>query len=44
MTIEFGLTDGFVNSRYAPLAALAVRHQRNRSLKPLEGVQISMKE
>lgn len=43
MTIEFGLTDEFVNTKYAPLAALAVHYQRNQTLKPLEGVRIPMK-
>jgi hypothetical protein len=43
MTIEFGLTDELVNTKYAPLAALAVRYQRNQTLEPLEGVQIPMK-
>jgi hypothetical protein len=43
MTIEFGLTDELVNTKYAPLAALAVRYQRNQILQPFEGVQIPMK-
>jgi hypothetical protein len=43
MTIEFGLTDELVNTKYAPLAALAVRYQRNQTLEPLEGVRIPMK-
>ena len=45
MNIEFGLTDdNLVNTKYAPLAALAVHYQRNLTLEPLEGVQIPMKE
>lgn len=43
MTIEFGLTDEFVNTQYAPLAALAVHYQQNQTLEPLEGVQIPTK-
>ena len=43
MTIQFGLTDEFVNTQYAPLAALAVHYQQHQTLKPLEGVQIPMK-
>jgi hypothetical protein len=45
MNIEFGFTDDdLVNTKYAPLAALAVHYQRNLTLEPLEGVQIPMKE
>jgi hypothetical protein len=43
MTIELGLTDEFVNTKYAPLAALAVRYQHNQTLEPLEGVRIQTK-
>jgi hypothetical protein len=43
MTVEFGLTDEFVNTQYAPLAALAVHYQKNQTLEPLEGVQIATK-
>ena len=43
MTIDFGLTDELVNTKYAPLAALAVHYQRNQTLEPLERVQIPMK-
>jgi hypothetical protein len=45
MNMEFGLTDDdLVNTKYAPLAALAVHYQQNLTLRPLEGVQIPMKE
>jgi hypothetical protein len=44
MTIEFGLTDEFVNTQYAPLAALSAHYQQNLTLKPLEEIRISMKE
>jgi hypothetical protein len=43
MNIGFGLTDELVNTKYAPLAVLAVHYQRNQTLKPLEGVRIQMK-
>jgi hypothetical protein len=43
MTINFGLTDELVNTKYAPLAALAVHYQHNHVLEPLEGVQIPAK-
>jgi hypothetical protein len=43
MTINFGLTDELVNTKYAPLAALAVHYQQNQTLEPLEGVQIPTK-
>ena len=44
MTIEFGLTDDFVNTQYAPLAALLAHYQQNLTLKPLENVLVSMRE
>jgi hypothetical protein len=44
MTIEFDLTDELVNTQYAPLAALSAHYQHNLTLKPLQGVQIPMKE
>ncbi len=44
MTIEFGLTDELVNTQYAPLAALSAHYQKNLTLKPLEEVQMPMKE
>jgi hypothetical protein len=43
MTIEFGLTDEFANTKYAPLAVLAVHYQHNQALEPFEGVQIPAK-
>jgi hypothetical protein len=43
MNVEFGLTDELVNTKYAPLAALAVHYQQNQTLEPLEKVQISAK-
>jgi hypothetical protein len=44
MIIEFGLTDDFVNTQYAPLAALLAHYQQNLTLKPLENVLVSMRE
>ena len=44
MTIEFDLTDGSVNTQYAPLAALSAHYQQNQTLKPLREVQIPIKE
>lgn len=43
MPIEFGLTAGPVNTRYAPLAALLAHYQYNERLKPLEDVRMSLK-
>ena len=36
MTLEFGLTDDHFNSKYAPLAALAVAYQQRQVLGPLK--------
>jgi hypothetical protein len=44
MTIEFGLTNGSVNTQYAPLAALSAHYQANQTLQPLENVHIPMKK
>jgi hypothetical protein len=43
MPIEFGLTDEWTNSNYAPLAALSVLYQQEKRLQPLESVKIAMK-
>jgi len=43
MSIELGLTEGLVNSEYAPLAALSVHYQQNQWLKPLKQIQITMR-
>jgi hypothetical protein len=43
MTLEFGQTDEFVNTQYAPLAALLAHYQQNQVLKPLQQVAIPMK-
>jgi len=44
MNIELGLLDGnAVNTPYAPLAVLSALYQQNKTLKPLEQVQLSMK-
>jgi hypothetical protein len=43
MRIELGLTEGTVNSNYAPLAALSAHYQQKQWLKPLEKVQIPMR-
>jgi hypothetical protein len=44
MTIEFGLTNGPVNTQYAPLAALSVHYQQNRTLEPLQEVRIPIRK
>lgn len=43
MTLEFGHTDEFVNTQYAPLAALLAHYQQNQLLSPLHRVKIPMK-
>jgi hypothetical protein len=43
MGIEFGLTTGLVNTKYAPLAALFFHYQRAQTLKPLEIVRVPIK-
>ena len=43
MDIEFGLTDEFTNTHYAPLVALSAHYQHQQLLEPLEQVQIRMK-
>lgn len=43
MTLEFGHTDEFVNTQYAPLAALLAHFQQNQVFKPLSAVTIEMK-
>jgi hypothetical protein len=40
MEIEFGLTKGPFNTKYAPLAALGANYETNRTLKTLEKVQL----
>ena len=43
MTIELGLTDGPVNTGYAPLAALSAHYQQNLTLKPLAEVVLPLR-
>lgn len=43
MNLKFGLTDGPVNTYYAPLAALIAHYQEQQILKALENVEIPMK-
>lgn len=44
MNIELGLLDGStVNTQYAPLVVLSALYQQNKTLEPLEAVQLSMK-
>jgi hypothetical protein len=43
MKMEFGLTEGPVNTQYAPLAALLAHYQYNERLKPLEDVRMALK-
>lgn len=44
MTIKFGLTNELTNTQYAPLAALSVHYQQNRTLEPLQGVRIPIRK
>lgn len=44
MTIEFGFCQGSFNTKYAPLAAFAVRLQAQQTLKPLETVDFDLKQ
>lgn len=43
MKLEFGQTDQFVNTQYAPLAALLAHYQQNQVFRPLSGVDLGMK-
>jgi hypothetical protein len=43
MNLEFGLTEDFCNTQYAPLAALSVHYQHNQLLAALEKVDLRMK-
>jgi hypothetical protein len=43
MAVEFGLTDGHFNTKYAPLAALAIAYRRRQMLEPLQNVDMRMK-
>lgn len=43
MSIEFDLTPEICNTQYAPLAALMVRYQHQKTLSPLEEVKIPIK-
>lgn len=43
MNIEFGLTNEFVNTQYAPLGVLLAHYQHNQVLKPLQQVTVGMK-
>jgi hypothetical protein len=44
MNVKLGLLDGsMVNTPYASLAALSALYQQNKTLEPLETVQLSMK-
>lgn len=44
MSIEIGLTKKYINTQYAPLAALLAHYQTNRILEPLEKVAFAMKK
>jgi hypothetical protein len=44
MSIEFGLCQGSFNTKYAPLAAFAIRFQQQPMLKPLEKVEFDLKQ
>lgn len=44
MNIEFGLCQGTFNTKYAPLAAFAVRYQQQQTFKVLERVELEQKE
>jgi len=43
MMIEFGLSKGSFNTKFAPLAVLAARFAHQQTLKPLEQVEVAMK-
>ncbi|MFQ5448360.1 MAG: hypothetical protein ACE5FF_15655 [Saprospiraceae bacterium] len=43
MNLEFGLTDDFINTQYAPLAALFAHYQQAHLLGALEKVDLEMK-
>lgn len=43
MSLEFGLTDDFSNTQFAPLAALSARYQQHQLLVDLEMVALEMK-
>lgn len=44
MSIEFGLSKGPFNTKFAPLGAFAVRFQRQQTLKPLAQVHLELKK
>jgi hypothetical protein len=44
MTLEIALTDGPIDTYYAPLAALSAHYQQNQVLEPLEQVEMAMKK
>lgn len=44
MNIEIGFTQELTNTRFAPLAILSAHYQEQNLLKPLEQVQIPMRE
>lgn len=44
MNIEFGLSQGPFNTKFAPLGAFAARFQRQQTLKPLTQVQLAVKK
>jgi hypothetical protein len=43
MALEFGQTDGLMNTQYAPLAVLLAHYQQEQVFKPLSDVELSMK-
>ena len=43
MRIEIGFTKKHINTQHAPLAVLLAHYQTNRTLEPLEKVQLGMK-
>ncbi len=44
MTLEIALTDGPIDTQYAPLAVLGAHYQQKQVLEPLEQVQLAMKK
>ena len=44
MTLEIALTDGPIDTQYAPLAVLCAHYQQNQILEPLDRVQLAMKK
>ncbi len=44
MTLEIALTDGPIDTQYAPLAVLGAHYQQHQVLEPLDQVRLAMKK